>query len=150
MTYGEFETQFLDEESSIYRATHALADGFREFEPRSRPVVWRMLIVQVYFHRALLHSFEETTTVLGPLRNCCQRKSGRSWTGAGEATTLPMKRFVCGLSTLLKHTFVSNFLVFSRVDTYQAVSKMRPPSAEFSPAAAAQGPRAADASVCTL
>lgn len=66
MTYGEFETQFLDEESSIYRATHALADGFREFEPRSRPVVWRILIVQVYFHRALLHSFEETTTVLGP------------------------------------------------------------------------------------
>jgi hypothetical protein len=49
MTYGEFEEQFNDSRSNVHRATHALADGFREFTPQSRPVVWRMLIVQVYF-----------------------------------------------------------------------------------------------------
>jgi hypothetical protein len=65
MTYGEFETQFLDTNSDVYRATHALAAGFSEFDPRSRPVVWRMLIVQVYFHKALLYTFQQTAAVLG-------------------------------------------------------------------------------------
>lgn len=58
MTYGEFEAQFENPRSDVYRATRALADGFREFQPRYRPVVWRMLIVQMYFHKALLHTFE--------------------------------------------------------------------------------------------
>ena len=58
MTYGEFEDRFNDSRSDVHRATRALANGFREFEPQSRPVVWRMLIVQVYFHKALLHTFE--------------------------------------------------------------------------------------------
>jgi hypothetical protein len=66
MTYGEFETQFKNARSDVYRATRALVTGFSEFEPRSRPVVWRMLIVQMYFHKALLHTFEQdTTTFLG-------------------------------------------------------------------------------------
>jgi hypothetical protein len=61
MTYGEFETQFKKPRSDVYRATRALAAGFSEFEPRSRQVVWRMLIVQMYFHKALLHTFEPDT-----------------------------------------------------------------------------------------
>ena len=73
MTYGEFETQFRNPRSDVYRTIRALADGFRGFEPRSRPVVWRMLIVQMYFHKALLHTFEpdpatfnqKTATFLG-------------------------------------------------------------------------------------
>jgi hypothetical protein len=65
MTYGEFEAQFNNSRSKVYRATRALADGFREFEPQSRPVVWRMLIVQVYFHKALLHTFEPETPEIG-------------------------------------------------------------------------------------
>jgi hypothetical protein len=63
MTYGEFEAQFKNPQSDVYHATCALADGFSEFKPRSRPVVWRMLIVQMYFHRALLHTFEPDTSV---------------------------------------------------------------------------------------
>ena len=58
MTYGEFETKFRNPRSDVYRAIRALAAGFSEFEPGSRPVVWRMLIVQMYFHKALLHTFE--------------------------------------------------------------------------------------------
>jgi hypothetical protein len=58
MTFGEFDTEFKNPRSDVYRAIRALAAGFSEFEPGSRPVVWRMLIVQMYFHKALLHTFE--------------------------------------------------------------------------------------------
>jgi hypothetical protein len=64
MTYGEFETQFKNPESDVYHAIGALAAGFSGFRPRSRPVVWRMLIIQMYFHKALLHTFEPETPVL--------------------------------------------------------------------------------------
>jgi hypothetical protein len=70
MTYGEFETQFKNRKSGVYDAIGALADGFSEFKPRSQPVVWRMLIIQMYFHKALLHTFEhifeETTALRSP------------------------------------------------------------------------------------
>jgi hypothetical protein len=66
MTYGEFETQFKNPQSDVYHATRALAAGFREFKPQSRPVVWRMLIVHMYLHKALLHTFEETTDLRSP------------------------------------------------------------------------------------
>jgi len=66
MTYGEFETQFKNAQSDVYDATRALAAGFRGFKPVSRPVVWRMLIIQMYFHKALLHTFEETADLRSP------------------------------------------------------------------------------------
>jgi hypothetical protein len=134
MTYGEFETQFKNPQSDVYHATRALAAGFRGFKPVSRPVVWRMLIIQVYFHKALLHTFEpdpatfdqDTATFLDSPADLLSRKSGRNSTGAvrmAAKAIFQTKWFLCGISRLLKNMSGSSFVVFSRIDVYQPVAQ---------------------------
>jgi hypothetical protein len=56
MSYGEFESIYRDEK--IREKFNAFADLFLDFHPRTRPVLWRVLIVQAHLYEALLRARE--------------------------------------------------------------------------------------------
>ena len=60
-TWGEFENGYYDKSSAISRAFVGYVDDiYLGFHPRSRPVLWRVLIGQTQFWRALA-AFEDVT-----------------------------------------------------------------------------------------
>jgi hypothetical protein len=54
MTYGDFETGYFDEKMELQSLWSPMANIFHLFHPRTRPVLWRMLITQAYFHTAII------------------------------------------------------------------------------------------------
>jgi hypothetical protein len=54
MTYGEFEAACRDEKSAVGPAIDRIDYLFQEFHPRTRPVLWRVLVAQAHLYRALL------------------------------------------------------------------------------------------------
>jgi len=54
-SFGEFETEFFEgEDLRIPENMRDFIDLFILFHPRSRPVLWRILVVQAHIYRALL------------------------------------------------------------------------------------------------
>ena len=54
MNFGEFESAYKMNGSTIRQIVLPLANVFLNFHPQLRPITWRMLIVQVYLYHLLL------------------------------------------------------------------------------------------------
>lgn len=55
MSFADFESEYNHEGSRVRRAFDRISYLFEEFHPRTRPVLWRMLIAQASLYRGLLH-----------------------------------------------------------------------------------------------
>lgn len=56
MSFGEFESLFEQQGSNTRKAFEAVRDAFVLFHPKTRPVLWRVLITQSYLYLALIRS----------------------------------------------------------------------------------------------
>lgn len=68
MTYGEFESAYLRDDE-FKRSIDPILDGLLFFHPATRPVLWRMLIVQAHLYLALVRdrdARESPTLTAGP------------------------------------------------------------------------------------
>jgi hypothetical protein len=82
MSFGEFEEAYLNEKT--YPKFDYISTVFLDFHPKTRPVLWRMLITQVHIHEALLSTreiklatFDEKSTpmlTVKPLAEDARRK----------------------------------------------------------------------------
>jgi hypothetical protein len=52
-SYGEFDAYYGEHASKLHRAFEPVATLFTDFHPRTRPVLWRILIAQAFIYRAL-------------------------------------------------------------------------------------------------
>jgi len=55
-TYGEFEYDFADPNSTIGRQFVGLADVLYGFHPKTRPILWRMLWTQTLIYKKIIES----------------------------------------------------------------------------------------------
>lgn len=53
MTYAEFESEYNKEGSRVHKEFSDITFLFKDFHPRTRPVLWRMLVTQACLYRAL-------------------------------------------------------------------------------------------------
>ena len=58
VSFGEFYTQYRDENSEIYERFDPVATVILHFHPRTRPVFWRILVAQAHIYEALIRSRE--------------------------------------------------------------------------------------------
>jgi len=58
-SFGEFETEYYDQNSPIGAGFSILTDMFLHFHPKARPVLWRMLVSQAHIYEALLEASEK-------------------------------------------------------------------------------------------
>ena len=61
-TYGEFEAEFLDDNSKTRSQCRTVADILLHFHPQQRPVLWRMLWTQTFVCKAILEQQANTAT----------------------------------------------------------------------------------------
>lgn len=56
-SFGEFEVEFLkDEENNLFKENfETLVSIFSFFHPKTRPVIWRVLITQAYLYKAIMN-----------------------------------------------------------------------------------------------
>ena len=55
--YGEFFKHYSNPESELRKQVVEPSQIFDGFHPEDRPVLWRILLAQAHFHRALMNSF---------------------------------------------------------------------------------------------
>lgn len=53
-SFGEFEGEYYDQKSSIGSSFSILTDMFHGFHPKTRPILWRILVAQAHIYAALL------------------------------------------------------------------------------------------------
>jgi len=58
LSYGEFETKYHHKSSEVYKKFEYVVGIFLNFHPRTRPVLWRILITQLHLHKAILADSE--------------------------------------------------------------------------------------------
>jgi hypothetical protein len=56
LRFAEFESEYDRKGSAVRRAFDRIGYLFEDFHPRTRPVLWRILISQAALYRALLHT----------------------------------------------------------------------------------------------
>jgi hypothetical protein len=62
LTYGEFEAALAADLAGRGARYGVFAEVFDEFHPRTRPVLWRILVAQALLHRELLRVFRTRTS----------------------------------------------------------------------------------------
>lgn len=67
LTYGEFEAALKADLATTEPKFGALVTIFERFHPRTRPVLWRILIAQALLHRELLRVFRNRTRSVRPI-----------------------------------------------------------------------------------
>jgi|SRR5207247_7326221 len=63
MSFGEFEHNF--QTTNEHHTFDAFIDLFRNFHPKTRPVLWRVLVTQAHIYEALLRTREMKLTDSG-------------------------------------------------------------------------------------
>jgi hypothetical protein len=53
MTFGEFDEAFGEEQSAVHRYFNPVGFMFSEFHPRTRPILWIILLIQAQLYTAL-------------------------------------------------------------------------------------------------
>jgi hypothetical protein len=53
-SFGEFEQKFHNQASALHTSFLLVSDIFLDFHPKTRPVLWRMLIAQAHIYQAVL------------------------------------------------------------------------------------------------
>jgi hypothetical protein len=64
MNFGEFENEFR-KDSEVKEHFQPVHDIFLNFHPKSRPVLWRMLVTQAHLYKAIISSRAVKTLVSG-------------------------------------------------------------------------------------
>ncbi len=59
MSFGEFESTYKTSQEHKF---YAFIELFKNFHPKTRPVLWRVLITQAYLYKAMLHAREMRLT----------------------------------------------------------------------------------------
>jgi hypothetical protein len=70
MTFGEFESRYMVTSSDLHRNFSEVVSLFLHFHPRTRPILWRMLITQSHLYK---------TIVLNSETNFKWKKSGKNY-----------------------------------------------------------------------
>jgi|SRR5579862_888333 len=60
MTYAEFEAGFSKKQSDLHKEFKGMLFLFEDFHPRTRPILWRMLVTQACLYRALFLANESS------------------------------------------------------------------------------------------
>ncbi|QDT99884.1 hypothetical protein [Gimesia aquarii] len=55
-SYGEFESDYKNKQSEVSEGFSLVRDIFHGFDPRTRPILWRCLLVQSILSRAIIES----------------------------------------------------------------------------------------------
>jgi hypothetical protein len=58
ISYGEFEDESRKEGSPLLQAVSNVDEVLVDFHPRTRPVLWRVLLTQAHLHKTLVHSLQ--------------------------------------------------------------------------------------------
>lgn len=75
ISFGDFESEFKRSGSRINETFEIVFDIFRDFHPRTRPILWRILLIQAHIYLALMLNREQKHTTddmfqrVIPLRN---------------------------------------------------------------------------------
>ena len=56
MSFAEFEREYLNEDSNLHKAFKRIEYLFDQFHPKTRPVLWRILVVQANLYSILLQT----------------------------------------------------------------------------------------------
>lgn len=100
MSFGDFESEFKKSGSRINGTFEIVFDIFRDFHPRTRPILWRILLIQAHIYFALYlafmlnreqkHTTDDIFQRVVPLRKV-QGLVERSfdWRGAQDQATMP-------------------------------------------------------------
>jgi hypothetical protein len=62
MSYGEFETEYENPTSKLHRKFSDVMKLFLNFHPQTRPVLWRILITQLYLYETIVLNSETNFT----------------------------------------------------------------------------------------
>lgn len=94
MSFGEFEDQWRKRGSQISETFEIVFDLFCDFHPKTRPILWRILIIQAHLYYALIRKrdqksvTEESTKLVIPLRAVQDlTRKNFDWRQANEQTT---------------------------------------------------------------
>ncbi len=66
MSFSEFEASYLDDKSELSKLFTVVDDMFDSFEPMSRPILWRILVVQAHIYSALIDARKAESIASGP------------------------------------------------------------------------------------
>jgi hypothetical protein len=119
MSFGEFEDQWRKRGSQINETFEIVFDLFCDFHPMTRPILWRILIIQAHMYFALIRKrdqkpvTEESTKLVIPLRagqdlirkNFDWRQAGDQKTTEDEVFVQPFETAEIYLSERLKELF---------------------------------------------
>lgn len=53
ISFGSFEAEFKREKSEVNESFEIIFDTFRDFHPQTRPILWRILLIQAYLYYTL-------------------------------------------------------------------------------------------------
>jgi hypothetical protein len=68
MSFGQFEDLYRDAKSEVYQRFNPVSDLFLDFHPKTRPVLWRILITQAHLWQTFIHIRERKLAAsMGPL-----------------------------------------------------------------------------------
>jgi hypothetical protein len=56
MSFGEFESGYFKEGSAVHSSFDVVVDLFFDFHPKTRPVLWRILVIQAHIYQGILHA----------------------------------------------------------------------------------------------
>ncbi|HEX8178849.1 MAG TPA: hypothetical protein VF525_04825 [Pyrinomonadaceae bacterium] len=73
LTFGGFQRQYKDRQSEVFEKFDAVNSVLLNFHPRTRPVLWRLLVTQAHLYLALLqfrhaHAAQAAARPFAPLR----------------------------------------------------------------------------------
>ncbi|HEX5701729.1 MAG TPA: hypothetical protein VFX97_00760 [Pyrinomonadaceae bacterium] len=101
MSFGEFEDQWRRIGSPINETFEIVFDLFCDFHPKTRPILWRILIIQAHLYYALIRYrdqkpvIEESTKLVIPLRASQDLiRKNFDWRQANDQTTPDHEIFV--------------------------------------------------------
>jgi hypothetical protein len=90
MTYGQFESEYRTQGSALSTAFQPVAALFRGFHPGTRPVLWRILVVQAVMLRALIDIRGRDREVFDPLRELTAEEVALLKWSAGASMKIPI------------------------------------------------------------
>lgn len=56
ISFGEFEDAFFNQNSELCEKLSSFSDLFLNFHPKTRPILWRILVTQAHIYKALLYT----------------------------------------------------------------------------------------------
>jgi hypothetical protein len=94
VSFGEFYARYRSKSPEVYERFDPVATVFLHFHPRTRPVLWRILVTQAHIYQALLRSREmqtlsaaETSPLVRPIEG--DERKLFDWRGDGEDAAGP-------------------------------------------------------------